>query len=91
MAVKNNRPKFWNMVSVDDTCGEIILYGDIERRTPIDWFTGMPLEENVITPQGFLDDLEKNIETARAMRMKGIVFQSYEQASEELNRLIEQA
>jgi len=53
MAVKNNRPKFWNMVSVDDTCGEIILYGDIERRTPIDWFTGMPLEENVITPQGF--------------------------------------
>jgi len=59
MAVKNNRPKFWNMVSVDDTCGEIILYGDIERRTPIDWFTGMPLEENVITPQGFLDDLEK--------------------------------
>ncbi len=39
----------------------------------------------------FLDDLEKNIETARAMRMKGIVFQSYEQASEELNRLIDQA
>lgn len=59
MAVKNNRPKFWNMVSVDDTSGEIILYGDIERKTPIDWFTGEPDEENVITPKKFLEDLEK--------------------------------
>lgn len=59
MAVKNNRLKFWNMVSVDDTSGEIILYGDIERRTPTDWFTGEPVEEHVITPKSFLEDLEK--------------------------------
>ena len=59
MAVENKRPKFWNMVNVDETSGEIILYGDIERRTPTDWFTGEPVEEHVITPKSFLEDLEK--------------------------------
>jgi putative hydrolase of the HAD superfamily len=34
----------------------------------------------------FLDDLEKNIEAARKIGMKGIVFQSYGQALEELEQ-----
>lgn len=36
----------------------------------------------------FIDDREENIETARGLGMKGIVFQSYEQACGELDRLI---
>lgn len=59
MAVKKYRPKFWNMVDVDDTNGEIILYGDIERQTPVDWFTGEPIDEDVITAKRFREDLAK--------------------------------
>ena len=36
----------------------------------------------------FLDDLPKNIHTARELGMKGIVFTSYKQAREELEKLI---
>ena len=36
----------------------------------------------------FIDDREDNIETAKALGMKGIVFQSYEQACGELDGLI---
>lgn len=37
----------------------------------------------------FLDDREENISAARALGMKGIVVKSYEQASSELNALID--
>lgn len=36
----------------------------------------------------FVDDREENVETARALGMKGIVFQGYEQACGELDKLL---
>ena len=36
----------------------------------------------------FVDDREENVETARALGMKGIVFQCYEQACSELDGLV---
>ena len=36
----------------------------------------------------FIDDREDNIETARLLGMKGIVFQNYEQACDELKKLL---
>ncbi len=36
----------------------------------------------------FVDDREENVETARALGMKGIVFQGYEQARSELDELV---
>ncbi len=36
----------------------------------------------------FIDDREENIETARSLGMKGIVFQNYEQACDELKELL---
>lgn len=36
----------------------------------------------------FIDDREENIETARAIGMKGIVFENYTQATAELERLL---
>lgn len=36
----------------------------------------------------FVDDREENVETARALGMKGIVFQGYEQARSELDGLV---
>lgn len=60
MITKNkNQLKFWNMVSVDETHGEIILYGDVLDRTPVDFFTGEPVDDLFITPKGFNEDLEK--------------------------------
>lgn len=44
---------------------------------------GLKMEECV-----FIDDLENNVGTARALGMKGIVFKSYEQASQELNAIL---
>ena len=36
----------------------------------------------------FIDDREDNVETARRLGMKGIVFESYEQARGELEKLL---
>lgn len=48
----------WNIASVSDDEGEIILYGDIESRQPVDWWTGEPVPGMFITPEGFMEDLE---------------------------------
>lgn len=50
--------KFWNIASVNDEEGEIILYGPIRSQKPIDFWTGEPAKGLYITPEGFLEDLE---------------------------------
>lgn len=50
--------KFWNIASTGDDSGEILLYGDVVSRQPIDWWTGEPIAGQFITPEGFLEDLE---------------------------------
>ncbi len=48
----------WNMASVSEDEGEIVLYGDILSQQPIDWWTGEPEPGLWITPEGFMEDLE---------------------------------
>lgn len=50
--------KFWNIASTGDDSGEILLYGDVVSRQPVDWWTGEPVAGLWITPEGFLEDLE---------------------------------
>lgn len=50
--------RFWNIASTGEDSGEILLYGDIVRRQPVDWWTGEPVSGQFITPEGFLEDLE---------------------------------
>lgn len=54
----NKTNKMWNMASVSEDEGEIVLYGDIESQKPIDWWTGEPASGMYITPEGFMEDLE---------------------------------
>lgn len=54
----NKTVKFWNMASVSEDEGEIILYGDVVDAQPIDWWTGQPEPGNFITPEGFMEDLQ---------------------------------
>lgn len=55
---KADRSRFWNMASISEDEGEIVLYGDIAQSRPTDWWTGEPLQGQYITPEGFLEDLE---------------------------------
>ena len=48
----------WNIASVSDDEGEIILYGDVESQQPVGWWTGEPVPGMFITPEGFMEDLE---------------------------------
>ena len=50
--------KMWNIASVSDDEGEIILYGDVMSEMPRDWWTGEAIEGLYITPEGFMDDLK---------------------------------
>lgn len=54
----NKTNKMWNMASVSEDEGEIVLYGDIESQQPIDFWTGEPVPGMFITPEGFMEDLE---------------------------------
>ncbi len=49
--------KFWNVASVSEDEGEIILYGDVMSQWPIHWWTGEPEPGLYITPEGFMEDL----------------------------------
>ena len=49
--------KFWNIASTGDDSGEILLYGDIVARQPVDWWTGEPEPGLYIAPESFLEDL----------------------------------
>ena len=48
----------WNIASVSEEEGEIVLYGDVVSQQPIDWWTGEPEPGLFITPEGFMQDLE---------------------------------
>lgn len=50
--------KFWNIASTGEDSGEILLYGDVMSRQPVDWWSGEPKPGFYITPEGFLEDLE---------------------------------
>lgn len=50
--------KFWNIASVGEDSGEIVLYGDVVARQPVDWWTGEPEPGLYIAPESFLEDLE---------------------------------
>lgn len=49
--------KFWNIASTGDDTGEILLYGDVVARQPVDWWTGEPEPGLYIAPESFLEDL----------------------------------
>ena len=49
--------KFWNIASTGDDSGEILLYGDVVARQPVDWWTGEPEPGLYIAPESFLEDL----------------------------------
>lgn len=49
--------KFWNIASTGDDTGEILLYGDVVSRQPVDWWTGEPEPGLYIAPESFLEDL----------------------------------
>ena len=51
--------RFWNMAEIDGDTAELTLYGDVVSAQPVDWWTGEALPGNYISPEGFLDDLEK--------------------------------
>ena len=50
--------KFWNIASTGDDTGEILLYGDVVSKQPVDWWTGEAVPGLFITPEGFMEDLE---------------------------------
>ena len=52
-----NAGRCWNIASVSEDEGEIVLYGDVMDHQPIDWWTGEPAPGLFITPEGFMEDL----------------------------------
>lgn len=52
-------PKFWNMSEIDTDGAEITLYGEIVSHHPTDWWTGEKSNNLYISPEGFLEDLNK--------------------------------
>ena len=52
-----NSGRCWNIASVSEDEGEIVLYGDVVSQQPIDWWTGEPSPGMYITPEGFMEDL----------------------------------
>ena len=55
--VQQTPTKFWNVASVSEDEGEIVLYGDVVARRPIDWWTGEPEAGLYIAPESFMEDL----------------------------------
>lgn len=54
----NTAAKFWNVVDVSESEGEITLYGDVVSKHPVDWWTGEPKPGLYISPEGFMEDLD---------------------------------
>lgn len=58
MEINKDKPlRFWNIASTGANDGEILLYGDVCSRQPIDWWSGEPEPGMFITPEGFMEDL----------------------------------
>ena len=55
--VQQTPTKFWNIASVGEDSGEIVLYGDVVARQPVDWWTGEPEPGLYIAPESFMEDL----------------------------------
>ena len=55
--VQQTPTKFWNVASVSEDEGEIVLYGDVVARHPVDWWTGEPEPGLYIAPESFMEDL----------------------------------
>lgn len=47
----------YTMASVDGTAADLVLYGEIVERRPVDWWTGEPEEGQYIIESEFLEDL----------------------------------
>lgn len=58
METNSKAKKCWNIASVSEDEGEIVLYGDVESQQPVDWWTGEAAPGLYITPEGFMQDLE---------------------------------
>ena len=56
-AAAGSAVRCWNIASVSEDEGEIVLYGDVVSQQPVDWWTGEPEPGLYITPEGFMDDL----------------------------------
>lgn len=54
-----NIQKFWNILEVNGDEAEIVLYGEVVSERRVDWWTGEPIDELHISPEGFLEDLAK--------------------------------
>lgn len=51
--------KFWNVLDTGAESGELTLYGDICDKPPVDNWTGELSPGVYVTPEGFIEDLEK--------------------------------
>lgn len=49
---------FYTMASMDGNDAEIIMYGDIVERQPVNWWTGEPVDGQFIIQDEFLEDLQ---------------------------------
>ena len=61
-------PPYTIKTAADDVA-EIILYGDIVERQPINWWTGEPVEGSFIILGEFLEDL-KRVESSRKIHIR---------------------
>lgn len=55
----NIQRDFYAMSTVEDLNAEIILYGDIVEKQPVDWWTGELIEGDFIIQSEFMADFEK--------------------------------
>lgn len=68
-AAVNIKRDFYTMATVDGENAEIIMYGEIVERQPIDWWSGEPIEGQFIIESEFLKDL-KSVEGAKTITIR---------------------
>ncbi|MGD9567530.1 MAG: head maturation protease, ClpP-related [Sedimentibacter sp.] len=65
----NIQRDFYTMATVNDDEAEIIMYGEIVERQPIDWWSGEPIEGQYIIESEFLRDL-KSVEGVKTITIR---------------------